>query len=257
MASFRSYLSAMAFPVAIFTIIIWLIEYASGMNFYVLTKRMFGDRINKESDETETYYTVCDQPVSIFGVKALYSLQYIVQLYSMSAFWLEFIVNNTDHCEDGWDCFAYSGNYLTIPVQQDPLENCTDYENGSYTVECFQFSTNFISALGAAGGISVVMHAIIYLHLDIWVKVVSTGKKRDLSNVVLNTIIAVIAAIYFVVFVIVSLIFVSVPYFRERVFDTTKHLHFTVSYLIVSLMVFLTCGPFIAFSIVSYKTLST
>ena len=111
----------------------------------------------------------------IAGPVALYfqfTLIVIVFVCSAMAFWSEFLLDKNDRCDSQMDCFAFYAENIST-VQENPLENCTDFENNNYTIECFKFVFDYADALGNSGGVLILAKVVASLHMTLWVGLAS------------------------------------------------------------------------------------
>ncbi len=86
-------------------------------------------------------------------------------------FWITFLVNTSESCELGLDCFDQQFQYI---------EDCATFDFTNNSVQCYQFELDFINGTGTAGGLLAIAIAVIQLSMQVWLK-----KKidRSLENV--------------------------------------------------------------------------
>ena len=176
----------------------------------------------------------------IAGSTALYSqflLIVVVFVCSALAFWSEFLLDENDRCDSQMDCFAlYAGNKSI--VRQNPLENCTDFENNNYTIECFKFVFDYADGLGNSGGVLILAKVVASLHITLWVGLASLFPSKFTVKALIHLV------IYLSIVVIVLIIIAAVPLFKGLLFIGLSKSLKLFSYVIVFSHVFIFSGPF-------------
>ena len=68
------------------------------------------------------------------------------------------------------DCFAFNATGVQGDVvQQNPLDNCSEYENDTnYTIRCFTFTLSYADAFGNAGGFLALQKVSLSIQISIW-----------------------------------------------------------------------------------------
>ncbi len=81
----------------------------------------------------------------------------------IATFWITFIVNTSESCELGLDCFDY---------QFQHIEDCATFDFTNNSVQCYQIELDFINGTGTAGGLLAIAIAVIYgqLSMQVWLK---------------------------------------------------------------------------------------
>ena len=72
---------------------------------------------------------------------------------SALVFWYIFLLKQTFSCDPGLDCFALNSEDKS-PLQQRPIENCSDFEMmNNVTTECYRYVFFFGTGFSAFGGL--------------------------------------------------------------------------------------------------------
>ena len=179
----------------------------------------------------------------IAGFGALYvqsTLIVIVFVCSALAFWSEFLLDENDRCDSQMDCFAfYAGNESV--VEKNPLENCTDFENNNYTIQCYKFVFDYADGLGNSGGVLILAKVVASLHMTLWVGLASLFPSK--FAVKARTILFIHLMISFFILTLFVITIGAVPLFSGLIFSgLSKSLKF-LSYVLVFFCVFISSGP--------------
>ena len=185
-----------------------------------------------------------------FGQKALLINFHIVTMVLSCAglaFWSSFLLAESDQCDPRIDCFAFHAGNESI-VQNNPLmENCTNYQNSNYTIQCYDFAFDYADGLGHSGGILVLSKVVVSLHISLWIAISSLLSSKS------KKIFKLIGAVYVAATVIIlALVFVAlgtVPFFRDRLFEGFHNFLQIFAYFLAFLSIITVSGPmFILFT---------
>ena len=166
-------------------------------------KLIYGDRL-KECKETSTC-TIYGRRVHRLAMPVLFMVVTLVCSCTVVAFWTEFLVYETDHCDTNLDCFVQNisdGIEEYLPV----MENCTDYELENGTISCFIFIFDYAGALGNAGGVLVLATIIMNVQAGL-----SSGALTIMSTFWRRVAILIISVIWILVTIVISCLVIIVP----------------------------------------------
>ena len=195
-------------------------------------KILYGHDVVEEKRRGEpskvTIYGRIPGPVALY---VQFTLIVVVVVCSAWAFWSEFLLDETDRCDSQIDCFAsYAGNGSL--VQENPLENCTDFENENYTIECFKFVFDYADGLGNSGGVLILAKVVASLHITLWVGLASlfpsifTKWKAIIHLIISSSIVLIVLAVV-----------------RDVINSTISEFFQFFSYMIAFFFVFIFSGP--------------
>ena len=195
----------------------------------------------------ENIYVICGRHVRPWLLIVLFTAVIFVCSCTGVAFWCNFIVTESNHCDKHMDCFAMEGTRLEEVNGRNPLENCSSYENTTYNLHCFRFSFDYASAIGDASGIMVLATVIMNAQAGLWIAASSQeGKVAWCVSVALVTALNIVIELGLI---LTPIIVQLVPLFRSRITGTDTTAVQFYSYLATFLFTFTVSGPvFIIFS---------
>ena len=214
-------------------------------------KMIYGHQVDEmDAKGKPTVYSICGRHVKSWLLVVLFMVVVFVCSCVAVAFWSEFLVEESYHCQSDVDCFALDEHNTAL--QQEPLskENCTEVEAGgtaasNVTLHCFKFVFNYASALGNAGGVLVLASAVMNIQTGLWIGAGSCqgrcGWSLAVAAVSIVNIIIEIAmfALPFVVY--------YVPLLRENITKSTRNQVQFFTYWIAFLCAFTFSGPILTF----------
>ena len=130
-----------------------------------------------EKDGKLTLYRRTLGTLKDFGLRSGIEYQFLMTVFVLAAsavaFWSDFLLDEKDSCDDQFDCFAFDGGAFVSSnlVQSNPLENCTEFENGSHNIRCLRFSFDYANALGNAGGVLIISKVFASIIISLWIAV--------------------------------------------------------------------------------------
>ena len=143
---------------------------ACKMIIFRVLKLIYGDQLEKCKENDTVTYTIFGHRVRTWIMVVLFVVVILVHICTFIAFWFEFLVYETNHCDTTMDCFVQNKSQNGIGVG-DPLpvmENCSDYENDNFSVSCFKFVFDYAGAIGDAGGVLVLASVIMNVQAGLW-----------------------------------------------------------------------------------------
>ena len=194
----------------------------------------------KCEDTNMRTYTVCGRRVHL---PLLFMVVILVLSCACAEFWSEFLVKDVPYCDTTMDCFALALNYSLTGIIR-VTENCSDYENGDYTISCFKFVFDYATALGNVGGVLVLAAIIINVQTGLWSGALSCSPSCKKASALAGVSILYVLGIIFTIFVAVPTI-ATVPLF-EPIIDTKRNILKFIAYLLTFLAVFTVSGPIFA-----------
>lgn len=183
------------------------------------------------------------------GPKTLYiHFSAIVVVFSCSAmaFWYEFLLAESNECDPRMDCFAFPQEDGS---SNNPLENCTDYENDNYTIQCFKFVFNYADGLGNSGGVLILSKVIVSIHISMWIAIASLCPAK--SQTCTCSCFCIIGTLYiiisFISIVIIWLVIFNVSLLSDQLLGSHKSLTL-FAYTVVFYITLIVSGPLFIFS---------
>lgn len=212
-------------------------------------KLVYGHQLEECKHPHKTnIYTICGRHVRPWLLAVLFMVVVFVCSCTAVAFWCAFLINESDKCDPHMDCFAREALGERDLVQNEPLmENCSQYENGNYTIHCFTFSFNYADALGDAGGVLVLATVIMNIQAGLWIGASSQEGKWAwrLAIAGVATLNLIIEAGLIAIPVVVQL----VPFFGDKLINTDRNAVQFYTYWVTFVCAFTISGPiFIVFS---------
>ena len=212
-------------------------------------KLIYGHQLDEmEAKGKPTVYSICGRHIKAWLLVVLFMVVVFVCSCVVVAFWSEFLVEESSHCQSDTDCFALDDTYT--PLQQEPLtrENCTKFEsteNSNVTLRCFRFVFNYASALGNAGGVLVLASAVMNVQAGLWIGASSCQGKCGWSAAVaaVSTVNIVIEVVMFVLPFVVY----YVPLLKETITKSSRSQVQFFTYWITFLCAFTFSGPVLTF----------
>ena len=190
-------------------------------------------------------YSICGRHVQPCLLVILFLVVVFVCNCTVVSFWSEFLIDESAQCDRHMDCFAFN-NWGEI-VQQEPLDNCTEYELESYDIHCFRFSFDYADALGNAGGVMILASVVMNIQAGLWIGATSQQRKClwYLAVVGVITMNIIIEAVLIAILIMVQF----VPLFRTRITSSDRSSVQFYTYWATFLCAFTISGPiFIVFS---------
>ena len=202
------------------------------MIIFRVLKLVYGHQLEKCKENDTVTYTIFGYHVRTWIMAALFMVVVLVCVCIVIAFWLEFLVSETNHCDTTMDCFVQNksqnglGEGSPLPV----MENCTDYENDNYTVSCFKFVFDYANALGNTGGVLVLASVIMNLQAGLWFGALTLKNPTGRLLALWSLFVLYILENTFILFL--SQMVSAVPLLREPILGTRhSQLKFSIYYL--------------------------
>ena len=184
--------------------------------------------------------------ISIYGRRVGPTGQYlqfasivIVFACSAMAFWIKFLIDESDHCDPRMDCFTscvLAPNGLPRPLSP---ENCTYYEKDCI-IKCFTFAFQYADALGNSGGVLILSKVVASIHATVWIGIASRSSQPRAKWQRTHAIFYIISSLIIVVFFWEVVLFV--PSLRSLISGLKKGIEFW-AYTYAFTTVFLVSGP--------------
>lgn len=208
-------------------------------------KLIYGHQISEcRHPSNMNVYIICGRHVRPWLLVVLFLVVVFVCTCTVVAFWCEFLITESDRCNSQMDCFALDTNYK--PVEKNPLKNCTEYENGNYTIHCFRFIFNYADALGDAGGVLVLATVIMNIQAGLWIGASSQKRKGTWCLAIVG--VTILNIIVEAVLIALPVLVIYVPLLKSRVNTDRKTVQF-YTYWATFICAFTISGPiFIIFS---------
>lgn len=255
--------------VAIYSIILlcWPLKPLASKEFPGLMKEMTGKKIPcwtlvfgglrliyghqiKECEHPNqiNIYTICGRHVRPWLLIVLFLVIVFVHSCTAVSFWCEFLIDESNHCDEHMDCFALNGtSLLDVEEGQQPLQNCIRYELQNYTIHCFRFSFDYANAMGDAGGVLVLATLVMNVQAGLWI-----GASSQRGKVAWYLAVATVATFNIIVelvLIAIPIVVVFVPVLQLRITGTSRTTVKFYTYWATFLFAFTISGPlFIVFS---------
>ena len=204
-------------------------------------KLIYGKEVSKQEVKGEpTVYSICGRHVRSWLLAVLFLVVMFVCSCTLIAFWNTFLVDESTKCDPSMDCFALNLTTTSL-ISEEPLENCTDYQDNHYAIHCYKFVFNYASALGNAGGVLVLASVIMNVQAGLWVGASSQRSKVAWwCGVIAVTIANMVCGI--VLLATPFLVFL-VPLFRDTIVDTNRSRIQFFTYWSTFMCAFIFSGP--------------
>lgn len=214
-------------------------------------KLIYGHEINEcehKYNSTGNIYTICRRHVRPWLLVVLFLVVVFVCSCSLVAFWCEFLIDESQHCDPSMDCFVLPKNNSFYPLQQDPIkENCTEHEKSGSKIVCYSFSFNYANALGNAGGVLVLASVIMNVQAGLWIG--ASSQKGKWAWYLAVGGVSLLNGVVIVGLVALPIVIHCVPLLESRIVDTNRNAVRFYAYWVTFLSAFLISGPiFIIFS---------
>ena len=212
-------------------------QYFVGPLFHFV-KVTFGDRIKKiEGSQKFTFY---NHEISPFGIFHLSPITLMILGPTFVSFWVLFLVNETFVCDPQLDCFLRDPSTLIV-FSSEPLDNCTSsYDSTNGTVVCFQFIFDLTKGFSSAVGFMAVavVYCRLYISIMIWLQKFGRNKYQMTISYIMHIVITII-------FVLIIIVVIEAPFFRDVVFKTFKSTTIFITYWISFAFMGLFAGIFV------------
>ena len=234
-----------------FTCPSFITQFNGGMKafFFEGLKLIYGDKLKKCKKNDTVTYTLFGHRVRTWVMAVLFLVFTFVCCCTVVAFWSEFLVSETNHCDTSShtiDCFVQNisqdgyGEY--IPV----MENCSDYENDNFTVSCFKFVFDYAGALGNTGGVLVLASVIMNVQSGLWIGAVAIKRKIWKILAVCALLVSLILASIFTL--CLCTVVPGVQLFSEPILGTRRKILTFYVYVSTFILAFIFSGPVITIS---------
>ena len=193
-------------------------------------------------------YTIHGRHVRPWLLAVLFMVLVFIFNCTLVGFWCEFLIEEGTQCTPEMDCFARNKSSSGSLIQKESLgENCSMYENQSFTIQCFKFSFDYATAMGNAGGVMVLARVIMNLQAVLWIGASSMkGRCTWWFSVVGLTLFNIIVDLFLVA---LPPVVHYVPLFHDRLLRTDRIAVKFYTYWFTFLCTFIISGPlFIIFS---------
>ena len=212
-------------------------------------KLIYGHHIKECEHPGQTnIYTICGRHVRPWLLIILFLVVVFVHSCTAVSFWCEFLIDESNHCDKHMDCFALNGTtLLEIEEDQQPLQNCSEYELQKYTIHCFRFSFDYATAIGNAGGVLVWATLVMNIQAGLWIG--ASSQQRKCAWYVCVAVVAAFNILVELLLIATPIIVQFVPLLHNRVAGTSRTSVKFYTYWATFLFTFTISGPlFIVFS---------
>ena len=201
-----------------------------------ILKQIYGDYLedcngdNKSGDQYSKEIGKIKVTMLFTGVIGIYFCAAI-------SFWSDLIVEETTQCDVQMDCFALNASTGILQQEIPLMDECINYKNDGYTIQCFRFVFNYINAIGNAGSVIIVGALVMNVQSAISALIVSS--KRKFAKWVL-----ILYFIFFSYAPFVVIIFLNINDVIESVvFPTRKAIVQFTAYYVAFMYAFTVSGP--------------
>ena len=212
-------------------------------------KLIYGHQLDEmEAKDKPTVYSICGRHIKAWLLVVLFIVVVFVCSCVVVAFWSEFLVEESYHCQSDVDCFVLDENRNPLGQEALDRENCTEYESNekaNVTLHCFKFVFNYASALGNAGGVLVLASAVMNIQAGLWIGATSCRGKCGWSFAV--TAISMINIVIEGLMLALPFAVYYIPLLQETITKSSRSQVQFFTYWITFLCAFTFSGPVLMF----------
>lgn len=203
-------------------------------------KQVYGDYLNEPEPDTFTLYGL---KLSKRTVIVLFSAVVMILCCTGVSFWSEFLVFESSQCDITLDCFAVNVT-SKLPIQELPLgENCTEFENDEdFTIECYDLSLDYISAIGNAGSVLVVGSFVMNAQTALSALALY-AKEKGKVGICTFIILMLYQLAGLIVIFLVPLILLAVSVIRNKINNTYYSIIQFTAYYVTFNLAYIAAGP--------------
>ena len=159
---------------------------------------LIGGLKSETTENGRKRYSLYGYPVTRKYVRAIGTFAIALWLSLIATFWLNFIIEVTEECKIGVDCFFAN----TTPY------NCPGVDGFNEAIQCYEFKFDFINGAGTAGGLLAISVTILYgqLSAQIWLekKIAISKKKKHFK--ILSILLGIVPLILSIILLLLSVI---------------------------------------------------
>ena len=196
---------------------------------FKILKQVYGDELQKENE----FFTLYGRKLSKFKVVLLLQAVMMIFFCVLVSFWSELLVNQSNICNNQLDCFALNSTDGGL-VQFDPLsyENCTEFQEDDYKIECYSFAFDYIEAVGNSGGVLIVGGVIMTTQAGLVAGLVTLKEKSKQCGKYASIFLLLLHLVTSSLVLLLLLFLLLVPTFQELIQDTKNTIvQFTAYYV--------------------------
>ncbi len=212
-------------------------------------KQIYGDYLEEENSQEKSRveisnsastYTLFNRELPRGMLLVLFITVACIYFCTIVSFWSELLIEESSQCDRRLDCFAFNET-TRILVQQDPLDNCKDYEDAGFIIQCYSLAFNYINAIGNAGSVLVIGFLVMNTQSALFAGALSLKNKwgkRALGFVICYSIFGTILFI-----VLVPVLIVSSHAVKNSIFHSNNSYVQFFAYYITFLIAYVMSGP--------------
>ena len=196
---------------------------------FKILRQVYGDELQKQDKE----FTLYGRKLSKLKVVLLLQAIVIIFFCVLVSFWSELLVDQSDICNINMDCFALNSSRAE-PVQSDPLsyENCTEFQEDEYKIECYSFDFNYIDAIGNSGCVLIVGGFIMTTQAGLVAGLVTLKERSKKCGKYASIILLLLHLVTSGLVLLLILLLMLVPVLRESIQNTNNSIvQFTAYYV--------------------------
>ena len=156
----------------------------------IINITLLGGLKSETTENGRKQYFLFDYPVTPGYVRAIGIFTITLWISLLATFWLNFIIEVTEECRVGIDCFSTG-------INSSRIGHCCDVDGVNEAIQCYEFRFDFINGAGTAGGLLTIIVTILYgqLSAQAWLekkKGKSKTKRKKMCYKALSILLGVI-----------------------------------------------------------------
>ena len=167
----------------------------------IINITLLGGLKSETTENGRKRYSLFDYPVTPGYVRAVGIFTIALWISLLATFWLNFIIEVTEECRVGIDCFSTGKNSSRIG-------HCCDVDGVNEAIHCYEFQFDFINGAGTAGGLLTITVTILYgqLSAQAWLETKKGKSKTKRKKMCYKALFILLGAIPLTVVILLNVL---------------------------------------------------
>ena len=164
----------------------------------IINITLLGGLKSETTENGRKRYFLFDYPVTPGYVRAVGIFTITLWISLLANFWLNFIIEVTEECRVGIDCF----------YNDSRIDHCCDVDGVNEAIQCYEFQFDFINGAGTAGGLLAITVTILYgqLSAQAWLEKKKGNSKTKRKKICYKALFILLGAIPLTVGILLSVL---------------------------------------------------